>query len=97
VHVTVQLVHAVSDTHVWAQSYIRDSRDLLLLQQELAENVAKEVHSAALPPKPSGPRIAPEAHDAYLRGRFNWFTGSKETVRESFDRAIQLQPDYAAA
>ena len=96
VRVTVQLVHAASDTHVWAQSYIRDSRDLLLLQQELAENVAKEVHSAALPPKPSR-KITPEAHDAYLRGRYNWFTGSKETVRESFEKAIQLQPDYAAA
>ena len=63
VRVTVQLVHAASDTHVWAPSYIRDSRDLLLLQQELAENVAKEVHSAALPTKPSH-KIAPEAHDA---------------------------------
>src|ERR1700722_4038216 len=96
VRVTVQLVHAASDTHVWAQSYIRDSRDLLLLQQELAENVAKEVHSAALPPKPSR-KIAPEAHDAYLRGRYNWFTGNNETARESFEKAIQLQPDYAAA
>jgi TolB-like protein/DNA-binding winged helix-turn-helix (wHTH) protein/Tfp pilus assembly protein PilF len=96
VRVTVQLVHAASDTHVWAQSYIRDLSDLLLLQQELAENVAKEVHSAALPPKPSR-KIAPEAHDAYLRGQYNWFTGSKETVRESFEKAIQLQPDYAAA
>jgi tetratricopeptide (TPR) repeat protein len=96
VRVTVQLVHAASDTHVWAQSYIRDSKDLLLLQQELAENVAKEVHSAALPPK-SSYKIAPEAHDAYLRGRYNWFTGSSETVRESFEKAIQLQPDYAAA
>jgi TolB-like protein/DNA-binding winged helix-turn-helix (wHTH) protein/Tfp pilus assembly protein PilF len=96
VRVTVQLVHAASDTHVWAQSYIRDSRDLLLLQQELAENVAKEVHSAALPPKPSH-KIAPEAHDAYLRGRYNWFMGSSETVRASFEKAIQLQPDYAVA
>ena len=96
VRVTVQLVHAASDTHVWAQSYIRDSSDLLLLQQELAENVAKEVHSAALPPKPSR-KIAPEAHEAYLRGRYNWFTGSNETARESFERAIQVQPDYAAA
>jgi tetratricopeptide (TPR) repeat protein len=96
VRVTVQLVHAASDTHVWAQSYIRDSSDLLLLQQELAENVAKEAHSAALPPKPSR-KIAPEAHDAYLRGRYNWFTGSNETARESFERALQVQPDYAAA
>jgi len=97
VRVTVQLVHAASDTHVWAQSYIRDLSDLLLLQQELAENVAKQVHTAALPRKPGGRRIAPEAHNAYLRGRYNWFALNYETARESFEKAIQLQPDYALA
>jgi TolB-like protein/DNA-binding winged helix-turn-helix (wHTH) protein/Tfp pilus assembly protein PilF len=97
VRITVQLVHAPSDTHVWAKSYIRDSRDLLVLQQELAENVAKEVSSAALPAKVSNRRISPEAHDAYLRGRYDWYMGRYETARESFEKAIQLQPDYAAA
>ncbi len=97
VRVTVQLVHAASDTHVWAQSYTRDLSDLLFLQQELAENVAKEVHSAALPPKTSARRVTPEAHDAYLRGRYNWFALNYETARESFEKAIQLQPDYALA
>ena len=38
-----------------------------------------------------------EAHDAYLRGRYDWYRGRYETARESFERAIQLQPDYAAA
>jgi TolB-like protein/DNA-binding winged helix-turn-helix (wHTH) protein len=97
VRVTVQLIHAASDTHVWAQSYIRDSGDLLLLQEELAENVAKEVNSAALPRKTSVRRFAPEAHDAYLRGRYDWYRGDSEKAREFFEKAIQLQPDYAAA
>jgi TolB-like protein/DNA-binding winged helix-turn-helix (wHTH) protein len=98
VRVTVQLVRAASDTHVWAQSYIRNLSDVLLLQQDLAEDVARQVNSAALPPKTSARRIAPEAHDAYLRGRYNWFTSdSNKTIRESFEKAIQLQPDYAAA
>jgi TolB-like protein/DNA-binding winged helix-turn-helix (wHTH) protein len=97
VRVTVQLVHAASDTHVWAQSYTRDLSDLLLLQQELAENVAREVHGAALPPKTSSRRVTPEAHDAYLRGRYNWFALNYETARQSFEKAIQLQPDYALA
>lgn len=98
VRVTVQLIRAASDTHVWAQSYIRDSSDLLLLQQELAENVAKEVNSTALPPK-SVPVISPEAHDAYLRGRYAWYGSDDDadSVRAFFEKAIQLQPDYAAA
>jgi TolB-like protein/DNA-binding winged helix-turn-helix (wHTH) protein len=97
VRVTVQLVHAPSDTHVWAKSYIRDSSDVLVLQQELAENVAKEVNSAALSARASGRRISQEAHNAYLRGRYDWFAGKYETARESFEKAIRLQPDYAAA
>lgn len=98
VRVTVQLIRAASDTHVWAQSYIRDSSDLLLLQQELAENVAKEVSSSALPPK-SVRVISPEAHDTYLRGRYAWFgaDGNADSARALFEKAIQLQPDYAAA
>jgi TolB-like protein len=60
VRVTVQLVHAASDNHVWAQSYIRDLSDLLLLQQEIAENVEREVNSSALPSIASSRRIAPE-------------------------------------
>ena len=98
VRVTVQLIHAASDTHIWAQSYIRDSSDLLLLQQELAENVAKEVSSSALPPK-SVRVISPEAHDAYLRGRYAWFGAddNADSARDFFEKAIQLQPDYAAA
>jgi len=97
VRVTIQLVNAASDTHIWAQSYVRDLDDVLLLQQEIAENVAKEVNGAALPSNTSRPRIAPEAHDAYLRGRYNWFADNYEIARESFEKAIRLQPDYAAA
>lgn len=68
------------------------------MQQELAENVAKEVSSSALPPK-SVRVISPEAHDTYLRGRYAWFgaDGNADTARALFEKAIQLQPDYAAA
>ena len=98
IRVTVQLVQAPTDTHIWAQSYIRDSSDLIELQQELADNVAKEVNSTALPQK-AARVISPEAHDAYLRGRYAWFgaDANQEHTREFFEKAIQLQPDYAAA
>ena len=98
IRVTVQLVQASTDTHIWAQSYIRDSSDLIELQQELADNVAKEVNSTALPQK-TARAISPEAHDAYLRGRYAWFgaNADQEHAREFFEKAIRLQPDYAAA
>jgi len=41
--------------------------------------------------------ISPEAHDAYLRGRYFWFAGNYDESRKYFEKAVQLQPDYAAA
>ncbi|MFL5459311.1 MAG: BTAD domain-containing putative transcriptional regulator [Gemmatimonadales bacterium] len=49
VRLTAQLVHGPSDRHVWAHRYERDLRDILLLQGELAEAIAREVRVAARP------------------------------------------------
>jgi TolB-like protein len=49
IRLTAQLVHGPSDKHLWAQRYERDLRDILLLQGELAEAIAREVNVAAKP------------------------------------------------
>jgi TolB-like protein/DNA-binding winged helix-turn-helix (wHTH) protein len=96
VHLTVQLIHAPSDTHIWAESYDRDPRDVISLPEELSQTIAKEVKTAVSPPPP--PRhISPEAHDAFLQGRYFWFEGDYDRSKQYFRNAIQLQPDYAAA
>ncbi len=98
VHLTVQLIHAASDTHIWAESYDRDLNGSLLLPSEVSQTIAKEVSAAVLPVKPQR-YINPEAHDAYLRGLYFWFRNNNDDARsqEYFEKAIQLQPDYAAA
>jgi TolB-like protein/DNA-binding winged helix-turn-helix (wHTH) protein/Tfp pilus assembly protein PilF len=96
VHMTVQLIHAPSDTHVWAESYDRNLSEAFSLPSELSQTIAREVNTAISPAKPQ-PRINPEAHDAYLRGRYFWFNGNTQRSQEYFQQAIQLQPDYAAA
>ncbi|MGA8763332.1 MAG: winged helix-turn-helix domain-containing protein [Candidatus Sulfotelmatobacter sp.] len=96
VHMTVQLIYAPTDSHVWAESYDRDLNQAISLPEELSQTVAKEVKTAtshAAPPRP----ISPEAHDAYLRGRYFWFTHNVPQTLPYFEKAIQLQPDYAAA
>ena len=96
VHITVQLIYAPTDTHVWAQSYNRDEIQALSLPEELSQVVAKEVKIATSPvPKPR--YISPEAHEAYLHGRYFWFTFDTAQTLPYFEKAIQLQPDYAAA
>src|SRR5580698_289433 len=96
VHMTVQLIYAPADTHVWAESYDRDLNQAYSLAEELSETIAKEVKAATSPASPQR-YINPEAHDAYLRGRFFWFTFNTKQTLSYFEKAIQLQPDYAAA
>jgi TolB-like protein/DNA-binding winged helix-turn-helix (wHTH) protein len=96
VHMTVQLIYAPTDTHVWAESYNRDETQAYSLPEELSQTVAKEV-KAATSPAPAPRYINPEAHDAYLRGRYIWFQSDPIQSLEYFQKAIQLQPDYAAA
>src|SRR5580700_11360547 len=96
VHMTVQLIYAPTDTHVWAQSYNRDETQALSLPEELSQIVAKEV-KAATSPAPQPRYISPEAHDAYLHGRYFWFTFDTAQTLPYFEKAIRLQPDYAAA
>jgi TolB-like protein/DNA-binding winged helix-turn-helix (wHTH) protein len=95
-HMTVQLIYAPTDTHIWAQSYNRDENQALSLPEELAQIVAKEI-KAATSPAPQPRYISPEAHDAYLHGRYFWFTYNTAQTLPYFEKAIQLQPDYAAA
>jgi TolB-like protein/DNA-binding winged helix-turn-helix (wHTH) protein len=98
VHMTIQLIQASSDTHVWAESYDRGGNDVVSLPREAAQAIAKRLNSAV--PHPAMVRyVSPEAHDAYLQGLFYWFMagGSDDRAKSYFERAIQLQPDYAAA
>jgi TolB-like protein/DNA-binding winged helix-turn-helix (wHTH) protein len=94
VHMTIQLIQAPSDTHVWAESYDRDANDVVSLPREAAQAIAKRLNSAV---PQQGPQryVNPEAHDAYLRGRYLWFTGDNNEAGRYFRKATELQPDYA--
>ncbi len=96
VHVNVQLVYAPTDTHLWAESYDRDLSDVGALESQLATTIAEQVgltvSTQGTPPR----EIKPEAHDAYLWGNYYWFGGSEKSGAY-FQKAIDLQPDYAAA
>jgi len=97
VHVRTQLIHAATDTHVWAESFDRDLSDVSALQNELARAIAKQVGATTSVSGKPEKTIKPEAHDAYLLGRYYWFAEDYEKSLEYFQKAINLQSDYAAA
>jgi TolB-like protein/DNA-binding winged helix-turn-helix (wHTH) protein len=94
VHMTLQLIRADTDTHLWAESYDRSPNDLAALPGEAAKDIANHLHST-VPPSAAGRYVNPEAHDAYLRGRYLWFRGQREEAAKDFKKAVALQPDYA--
>jgi TolB-like protein len=95
VHMTIQLIQAPTDTHLWVERYDRNANDIVSLPTEAAQTIAKRLNSVVL--QPAAPRyVSPEAHDAYLRGRYLWFTASDfEKSGPYFKKATELQPDYA--
>jgi len=104
VRITAQLIHAASDTHVWAESYDRDLRDVLALQSDVARAIAREIQVKLKPQEKArlAPtrRVNPEAHDALLKGNHHWTKWTREGLEkgaEHFRRAIEIDPNFAPA
>jgi TolB-like protein/DNA-binding winged helix-turn-helix (wHTH) protein len=97
VHMTLQLIRADTDSHIWAESYYRSANDVAALPDEAAKAVAKQLHRAVPTMKAVLRYVSPAAHDAYLHGRYLWFSYRMEESGPWFQKAIDLQPDYALA
>jgi serine/threonine-protein kinase len=104
VRITAQLIDARADKHLWARSFERSSRDVLALQDELASAIAREIHVQLTPTERSrlatAPTVNPEAHDAYLRGRYFFNRPSDENLKRAityFEDAVRLNPEFAPA
>jgi len=103
VRITVQLIRASSDQHLWANSYERDVSDILALQTEIAASVARElrVELAIQVPAPTSPRpLNQEAYGEYLRGRYAWNLRREPALLEAiqhFESAIRIDPGFAQA
>jgi len=95
VHMTLQLIRADTDSHIWAQSFNRDTSDTTLAG-EAAREIAKQLHSAT-PVATTQRYVNPAAHDAYLRGKYLWFSDKMQESGTYFRQATEIQPDYAAA
>ncbi len=104
VRITAQLIEAGSDQHLWAESYDRDLRNILVLQSEVAQAIARQIKITVTPEDKmrfSGAHpVNSRAHEAYLKGRYfiNKFT--EEAVKTGisyFKQAIEIDSKYAPA
>lgn len=99
VRVTVQLVQASADRHLWADRYERDLHDVLALQDEVASNVAQQIEKRLGGPKASKPSkattINPEAYEIYLKANYYFDAFDLQKSVEYYRQAIKLDSDYA--
>jgi TolB-like protein/Tfp pilus assembly protein PilF len=102
VRITVQLIDAPADKHLWAENYERDSRDVLAMQDELASAIAHQINITLTPGEQArlsnARSVNPQAVEALLKGRYFLFkltSDGFQKAREYFEQAIKIAPDFA--
>ena len=111
VRVSVQLINAQTDSHLWAESYDRKLTDILGVESEIAKRIAESLQAKLTGREEQALAIKPtnnsEAYDAYLRGlSFEARAAANPTgyspdlqrkAISSYERAVQLDPNFAIA
>jgi TolB-like protein/tetratricopeptide (TPR) repeat protein len=104
IRVNVQLINALTDAHLWAETFDRKLTDIFAVESEIAKTIAdtlqaklsgSEQHAIAARPTENT-----EAHQLYLKGRFFWNKRTGNDLKKSIDyfqRAIVADPNYALA
>jgi TolB-like protein/DNA-binding winged helix-turn-helix (wHTH) protein/Tfp pilus assembly protein PilF len=97
VRITAQLIDARSDAHLWADSYERDLRDILTLQNEVSQDIASKVGvrlTTAEAARLNNARdLDPAAHEAYLKGNFFWSRSDCEGSKKALEYFQQAAID----
>jgi TolB-like protein/Flp pilus assembly protein TadD len=104
IRVNVQLINALTDAHLWAETFDRKLTDIFAVESEIAKTIADtlqaklsgaEQHAIA-----ARPTVNTEAHQLYLKGRFFWNKRTGNDLKKSIDyfqQAIATDPNYALA
>lgn len=101
---TIQLIEAPSDKHLWSKRYRREMKDVFRLQADVAKSIASEINAIITPQEIKRIEKIPTnnlvAYDYYLRGLTLLKDDSGEGLEEGieqFKKAIQEDPSFANA
>ncbi len=104
VRITVQLIQAQNQTDLWTESYDRELKDILAVQDSVVQSIASQIHIALTEEQKTrfaNPRqTRPEAYEPYLKGRYYWNKRTADGMQKAehyFQQAIAGDPTYAAA
>jgi len=103
VRITAQLVRTQDESHLWAQNYDRQLRDILVVQSEVALAIAGEIHLKLEPDAQARSKevrqVNPEAHRACLMGCYHLAKFNREGITKGIEyllQSIEIDPNYAA-
>ena len=107
VRVNVQLINAMSDAHLWADTFDRKLTDIFAVESEIAKTIAERLQAklsgseeTAMTKMAKMPTANSAAYELYLKGRFFWNKRTPENLAKSVDcfkQAVALDPNYAMA
>jgi adenylate cyclase len=101
VMITVQLIDARTDTHLWSDTYERTLDDIFRIQNEISSNVVSKLKLKLLGGLPRAEEIDPRAYELYLQARYIMHTsgGSNRSneAKEKLERMLEYQPDFLPA
>jgi TolB-like protein/Tfp pilus assembly protein PilF len=104
VRVNVQLINALTDAHLWADTYDRKLTDIFAVESDIAKTIADALQAKLTGSEKNSiakaPTTNPEAYELYLKGRFFWNKRSGVDLRKAidyFNQAIAKDPNYALA
>jgi len=104
VRITVKLVDAMLDKHIWSETFEREFEDVMVLQNEVARAIAQQVEVVIRPEEQSqlesAESIDPAAYEAYLKGSFHvqrFTPQDMQLAAQYFQQAVELDPDHALA
>ncbi len=102
VRITVQLIGIDPERHLWSHSYEREYRDILDLQREVAQDIARKIRIAVTPEEESRMAYRPiedvQAYESYLKARYNLSLFTKEALDRAMvdlDLSLELLGDNA--
>src|SRR3989440_6252473 len=104
VRVNVQLINALTDAHLWADTYDRKLTDIFAVESDIAKTIGETLQARLTGSEKSSiaktPTVNPEAYELYLKGRFFWNKRTGDDLRKSIEylkQAIVKDPGYARA
>ncbi|MDQ2867116.1 MAG: tetratricopeptide repeat protein [Verrucomicrobiota bacterium] len=104
VRISVQLINALGDTQLWAETYDRKLIDIFGVESEVAQTIASYLEAKLTGSEKRAiarrPTENTEAYQLYLKGRFFWNkrTGDDlKTARDYFEQATKIDPNYSEA